>query len=190
MDNIITITKSVGASCRGVCKSSKTGDVVEFDYDTTEGATVSKELVDAALNGESVPNVIALGANPASDPASDPALNEFYVLCARGINVGLSAEIDVNIEGLDCVSVLTGPGNIGDSGWTNRDAKRFAEDWECLHREEIAEKLRGAKLLDIMPSEIAKGEYTQLATVEIAEGDWDGLHYTIEGVISARRIDD
>ena len=178
----VVISRCVGASCRGVCKSSKSGDVVEFDYDTTKGALVSAELVYAALNGESVHNVIALGSRPEG--------NESYKLDAGGISVGLSAEIRVDIDGLDYVSVLTGPGNIGDSGFTNRDAKRFAEDWECLHRKEIAEKLRNAKLLDILPSEIAKGEYTQLASIKIADGDWDGLPYIIEGVITAQRIDD
>ena len=182
--SIVTITKYNGASAVSTLHSHLDCDQdVESDgYDTTNGATVSAELVSSALNGETVHGVIALGARPAT--------TESYKLDAGGIPVGLSAEIQVNIEGLDYVSVLTGPGNIGDSGFTNRDAKRFAEDWECLHRKEIAEKLRNAKLLDILPSEIADGEYTQLASVEIAEGDWDGLHYTVEGVITAQRIDD
>jgi len=180
----ITIAKHNGAGAVGTLHSHLDGDQdVESDgYDTTKGATVSAELVNLALNGENVHNVIALGTRPAT--------GESYKLDAGGIPVGLSAEIRVDIDGLDYVSVLTGPGNIGDSGFTNRDAKRFAEDWECLHREEIAEKLRDAKLLDIYPSEIAKGEYSQLAVVGITEGDWDGLHYTIEGVIIAQRIDD
>ena len=180
----ITITKYNGASAVGTLHSHLDcdQDVENSGYDTTKGATVSAELVSSALNGGTVHNVIALGSRPED--------NESYRLDAGGISVGLSAEIRVDIEGLDYVSVLTGPGNIGDSSFTICDAKRFAEDWECLHREEIAEKLRNAKLLDILPSEIAKGEYTQLASVEIAEGDWDGLHYTIEGVITAQRIDD
>lgn len=180
----IAIAKYNGADAVGTLHSHLDGDtdVESSGYDTTKGATVSSELASSALNGETVHGVIALGARPED--------NESYKIDAGGISVGLSAEIRVDIDGLDYVSVLTGPGNIGDSGFTNRDAKRFAEDWECLHREEIAEKLRNAKLLDILPSEIAEGEYTQLASVEIAEGDWDGLPYTIEGVITAQRVDD
>ena len=180
----ITITKYNGADVVSALHSHLDGDtdVESSVYDTTKGATVSSELVNSALNGETVHGVIALGARPET--------NESYKLDAGGIPVGLSAEIQVDIDGLDYVSVLTGPGNIGDSGFTNRDAKRFAEDWECLHRKEIAEKLRNAKLLDIFPSEIADGGYTQIASIKIAEGDWDGLHYAIEGVITAQRVDD
>lgn len=179
----VIIIKNTGATVNGTLLSCFDGEpnVATSGYSTTKGATVSDTLVKSALMGETVHKAIWLGMNPTT--------GESYAIDVRGIPVGLSAEIQVNIEGLDWVTVLTGEGNIGDSGYTNRDAKRFAEDWECVHREEIAEKLHSAKLLDILPSEIVKGEYTPLAKIEIAQGEWDGFHYVVEGVISAQRID-
>lgn len=130
----------------------------------SRGAPVPKELVDAAISGDSVTTT-------------------------RGFPVRLSAEIQVEIDGFDCVTVFTGKGNAGDSSWENRDAKRFAEEWECLHRDEIAERLRSAEMLDFLPSDIEKYEWTPLAQIEIAEGSWGGLPYTVCGVLAAQRID-